>query len=112
LRILQKIVKGKVHRNLLLVQFKASTVLRKPLQKYPQSDLRLYTLKLFKGQVPYCGRKWRQSHMRFITAIYLHCRPNLRDDWLAGADVDGEVDDALPRERGIRAITQFYNERR
>ena len=33
--------------------------------------------------------------MRVITSIYLHCRPALRDDWLAGSDIDAEVEEAL-----------------
>ncbi|KAG9255330.1 uncharacterized protein F5Z01DRAFT_49079 [Emericellopsis atlantica] len=111
LRIMQKICKGKAHRNLLLVQYKSSTILRKSL-KIPQPDLRLYTLKLFKNQVPYCGRKWRQGNMRVITAVYLHCRPELRDEWLAGSDVDAEVDSALPLEQALRSLTHWRNLRR
>lgn len=34
-------------------------------------------------------------NMKVITAIYLNCRPELRDEWLAGQDVDGELEDAL-----------------
>ncbi|KAI9800391.1 MAG: hypothetical protein M1825_004161 [Sarcosagium campestre] len=108
LRILQKICKNKAHRILLLVQYKSSTILKKCL-KVPQPELRLYTLKLFKNQVPYCGRKWRQTNMRVITAVYLHCRPELRDDWLAGSDVDAEVEEALPLEQALRALTHWYN---
>ncbi|KAI9740206.1 MAG: Factor arrest protein 11 [Cirrosporium novae-zelandiae] len=108
LRIMQKITVGKAHRCLLLVQYKSSTILRKAL-KIPQPDLRLYTLKLFKSQVPYCGRKWRQSNMRVITAIYLHCRPDLRDDWLAGSDVDAEVEESLPLEQALRALTHWWH---
>ncbi|KAI9813824.1 MAG: Factor arrest protein 11 [Pycnora praestabilis] len=111
LRIMQKICKRKAHRNLLLVQYKSSTILKKNL-KIPQPDLRLYTLKLFKNQVPYCGRKWRQSNMRVITAVYLHCRPELRDDWLAGSDVDAEVEEALPLEQALRALTHWHNLKR
>ena len=111
LRILQKICKNKGHRNLLLVQYKSSQYLKKAL-KVPQTDLRLYTLKLFKNQVPYCGRKWRQSNMRVITAVYLHCRPELRDDWLAGSDVDAEVEEALPLEQALRALTHWHNLKR
>lgn len=111
MRILQKVVKHKAHRNLALVHYKSSMIFRKPL-KCPQTDLRLYTLKIFKGQVPYCGRKWRQSNMRVITSIYLYCRPELRDDWLAGGDVEDEVEEALPQEHALRAVTQFYNVRR
>ncbi|KAM0335806.1 hypothetical protein ACHAQA_000856 [Verticillium albo-atrum] len=111
LRIMQKICKRKAHRNLLLVQYKSSNILRKSL-KVPQQELRLYTLKLFKNQVPYCGRKWRQSNMRVITAVYLHVRPELRDEWLAGSDVDAEVDSALPLEQAIRSLTHWFNVRK
>ncbi|KAI9885462.1 MAG: mitochondrial Homoaconitase [Watsoniomyces obsoletus] len=108
LRIMQKICKRKAHRNLLLVQYKSSNILRKAL-KVPQRELRLYTLKLFKNQVPYCGRKWRQTNMRVITAVYLYCRPELRDDWLTGSDVDADVEEALPLEQALRALTHWYN---
>ncbi|KAH7318633.1 protein required for hyphal anastomosis [Stachybotrys elegans] len=111
LRIMQKVCKNKAHRNLLLVQYKSSTILRKSL-RVPQTELRQYTLKLFKNQVPYCGRKWRQSNMRVITAVYLHCRPELRDEWLAGSDVDAEVDAALPLEQALRSLTHWANLRR
>jgi len=123
LRVMQKVCKGKAHRNLLMVQYKSSTILKKAL-KVPQDDLRLYTLKLFKGQVPYCGRKWRQSmwihihgercvlilwkgNMRVITSIYLHCRPELRDDWLAGSDVDSEVEEALVSTSNIMSYESW-----
>ena len=111
LRVAQKICKNKAHRNLMLVHVKSSTILRKAL-KVPQQQLRLYTLKLFKSQVPYCGRKWRQSHMRVITAVYLHCRPELRDGWLTGNDVDAEVEEALPLEQALRSLTHWFNVRR
>ncbi|ETS79613.1 hypothetical protein PFICI_09466 [Pestalotiopsis fici W106-1] len=111
LRILQKICKNKAHRNLLLVQYKSSNIIKKSL-KVPQAELRLYALKLFKNQVPYCGRKWRQSNMRVITAIYLHCRPELRDEWLAGSDVDAEVEEALPLEQALRSLTHWHNVQR
>lgn len=107
---MQKVCKNKAHRNLLLVQYKSSTILRKSL-RIPQPELRLYTLKLFKNQVPYCGRKWRQSNMRVITAVYLHCRPELRDEWLAGSDIDAEVDAALPLEQALRSLTHWLNTR-
>lgn len=111
LRVMQKICKRKAHRNLLLVQYKSSTILKKAL-KVPQRELRLYTLKLFKNQVPYCGRKWRQTNMRVITAVYLCCRPEFRDDWLAGSDVDADVEEALPQEQALRALTHWHNLKR
>ncbi|OAP64555.1 hypothetical protein AYL99_00527 [Fonsecaea erecta] len=114
LRVLQKLTRGKAHRILFLVQFKSSQILRRVL-RVPDPTLRLYVLKLFKSQVPYCGRKWRQSNMRVITAIYLHCRPELRDDWLAGmhdANVEGEVDEAVPLEWALRGLTFWWQKRR
>jgi hypothetical protein len=108
LRIMQKICKNKAHRNLLLMHYKSSTILRKCL-KTPQPELRLYTLKLFKSQVPYSTRKWRQGNMRVITAVYLFCKPVLRDEWLAGGDVDGEIEDALPLEQALRSLTHWFN---
>jgi hypothetical protein len=111
LHIMQKMTRDKAHRCLLLVQYKSSMILRKGL-KIPDHHLRLYTLKLFKSQVPYCGRKWRQSNMRVITAIYLYCRPELRDDWLAGSDVDAEVEEALPLEQALRGLTHWWHLRK
>lgn len=114
LRVLQKLTRGKSHRILFLVQFKSSQILRRVL-RVPDLTLRLYVLKLFKSQVPYCGRKWRQSNMRVITAIYLHCRPELRDEWLAGmhdANVEGEVDEAVPLEWALRGLTFWWQKRR
>lgn len=73
--------------------------------------LQLHVLKLIKSQVPFCGRKWRQcklnphfimswligifesANMQVITAVYLNCRPDLRDEWLTGIEVD-DVSDA------------------
>jgi Domain of unknown function (DUF3402) len=113
LRVLQKITRSKAHRILLLVQYKSSQILRRIL-RVPDPMLRLYVLKLFKSQVPYCGRKWRQSNMKVITAIYLHCRPELRDEWLAGMhdqSVEGEVDEALPLEWALRGLTFWWIKR-
>lgn len=108
LRLLQKMTKRKAHRILLLIQYKSSPHLRKTL-KIPEPMLRLYTLKLFKSQVPYCGRKWRSANMRVLTAIYLHCRPGLRDEWLCGGDVDGNVDEALSVEQAGRNLVHWWH---
>jgi len=111
LRVMQKIISRKSHRQLLMVQYKSSTTLKKCL-KIAQPDLRVAALKCIKGQVPYCHRKWRQGNMRTITAIYLHCKPTLRDEWLAGVDVDQELSEALPQEQALRALTAWFHARR
>jgi hypothetical protein len=47
--------------------------------------------------------------MRVITAIYLHCRPELRDEWLCGGDVDGVVDESLPLEQASRSLVHWWH---
>ncbi|ORY85409.1 hypothetical protein BCR35DRAFT_302898 [Leucosporidium creatinivorum] len=106
--ILQKLTKRKTHRVLLLVQYKSSAILKRIL-KVSHPTLQLYVLKVIKSQVPYCGRKWRQSNMKVITAIYLHCRPDLRDEWLTGVDVDADVEESLPHEQALRTLVRFFN---
>ncbi|KAK5120080.1 hypothetical protein LTR85_006561 [Meristemomyces frigidus] len=120
LRVLQKVTRRKTHRALLLVSYKSSNHLKKTL-KIPVHSLRYYTLKLFKSQVPFCGRKWRQGNMKIITAVWLSVPAELRDDWLSGGgggmggacvgDVDGTVEDALPLEQSLRALTHWWNVR-
>ncbi|KAK0972463.1 Factor arrest protein 11 [Friedmanniomyces endolithicus] len=121
LRILQKVTRRKTHRALLLISYKSSDFLRKTL-RIPVQPLRYYTLKLFKTQVPFCGRKWRQGNMKIITAVWLSVPAELRDDWLSGGgggmggscvigDVDGTVEDALPLEQAVRSLTHWWNVR-
>ncbi|TIC02927.1 hypothetical protein E3Q17_01188 [Wallemia mellicola] len=117
MRIVQKLSKKRTHRLLLLVQYKSSAMLKR-LLRISEPRLQLYILKIIKGQVPYYGRKWRQcgralfcqptkANMKVITAIYLNCRPELRDEWLASADVDQEIEDSLPQEQSLRAFVKF-----
>lgn len=105
-RILQKMTKRRVHRILLLTQYKSSAIFKR-LLKVPHPVLQLYILKIIKSQVPFCGRKWRQANMRAITGIYLNCRPDLRDEWLS-SDVEDIVLESLPQEQALRALVKFY----
>ncbi|KAH9938243.1 uncharacterized protein B0H18DRAFT_966229 [Fomitopsis serialis] len=99
-KIMQKLSKHRSHRIRMLVQYKSSAVLKRIL-KVQHPLLQLHVLKLIKSQVPFCGRKWRQSNMQVITAIYLNCRPDLRDEWLSGIEVD-DVSDAQVCSVSIR----------
>ncbi|RUS21014.1 hypothetical protein BC937DRAFT_93834 [Endogone sp. FLAS-F59071] len=70
--------------------------------------------------------------MKIITAIYMFCRPDLRDEWVSGGDVDADLEDALlhwvvcwipsilsyftmlnlqSQEQNLRTLIKFYNER-
>ncbi|CAJ0863258.1 11216_t:CDS:10 [Entrophospora sp. SA101] len=101
LRIAQKLTKKKTHRILLLVQYKSSAILKKIL-KVSHPTMELYALKVLKNQMPFIGRKWRQNNMKLITAIYLKCRPDLRDEWISSPD---------PQEQNLRALVKFYNDK-
>ncbi|PIL37062.1 hypothetical protein GSI_00754 [Ganoderma sinense ZZ0214-1] len=109
-KIMQKLSKHRSHRIRMLVQYKSSAVLKRIL-KVQHPMLQLHVLKLIKSQVPFCGRKWRQSNMQVITSIYLNCRPDLRDEWLTGIEVD-DVYDAQAQEQALRHLVKFYNSKR
>ncbi|KAF9346808.1 Factor arrest protein 11 [Mortierella sp. NVP85] len=110
LRVLQKLTKHKTHRILLLVQYKSSAILKR-LLKVNHPDLQKYVYKALKSQVPFLGRKWRSSHMKVITGIYIYCRSNLRDDWISGADVEKDLEEALPAEQQLRNMIRHYHDR-
>ncbi|KDQ64661.1 hypothetical protein JAAARDRAFT_234148 [Jaapia argillacea MUCL 33604] len=109
-KIMQKLSKHRSHRIWMLVQYKSSAVLKRVL-RVTHPMLQLHILKLIKSQVPFCGRKWRQSNMKVITSIYLNCRPDLRDEWLTGTEVD-DVADAQAQEQALRHLVKFYNTKR
>ncbi|KAF5363950.1 hypothetical protein D9756_000807 [Leucocoprinus leucothites] len=109
-KIMQKLSKGRPHRIWMLVHYKSSAVLKRVLRvMHPM--LQLNILKLIKSQVPYCGRRWRQSNMKVITAIYLNCRPDLRDEWLTGNEME-EGQGAQAQEQALRHLVKFYNTKR
>lgn len=35
------------------------------------------------------------ANMKVITAIYLNCRPDLRDEWLTTIDIDNDLDESM-----------------
>ena len=141
-KIMQKLSKGRSHRIWMLVQYKSSAVLKRVL-RVNQPLLQLHVLKLIKSQVPFCGRKWRQctsswicfgrllyveltcvaANMKVITSIYLSCRPDLRDEWLAGTEPDDagdaqvsslkflhffhQVDFVQAQEQALRHLVKF-----
>lgn len=109
LRILRKIIQKKTQRVIVVAELPPDT-LKKTLSIF-QPDIWTTVLEIFKEQVPYNGRKWRSTNMDLVSAIYLHCKTKLRDDWLINGDPNAEVEDAQPQEIAIRALIQFYNER-
>jgi hypothetical protein len=50
--------------------------------------------------------------MRVITAIYLHCRMELRDEWIAGGTVEESVEEAVPLDQAGRALVHWWHLRK
>ena len=44
----------------------------------------------------------RTANMQVITAVYLNCRPDLRDEWLTGVEVDDVSDSQVSSTRAVR----------
>ncbi|KAF8270983.1 N1221-domain-containing protein [Lactarius quietus] len=109
-KVMQKLSKHRSHRIRMLVQYKSTAVLKRVL-KVQHPLLQLHILKLIKSQVPYSGRRWRQTNMQVITSIYLNCRPDLRDEWLTGNEVD-DVGEGQMQEQALRQLVKFYNTKR
>ncbi|KAL5033660.1 hypothetical protein BDV3_003333 [Batrachochytrium dendrobatidis] len=106
LRILHKMTKGKLHRILSLVQWKAAIVLKR-IVRVNHAGLYLYALKLIKSQIPFLGKKWRPHNLAIVTLIYQHLKPSLIEDYLIG-DFEIKTDEALIKEQRLRSlITSF-----
>jgi hypothetical protein len=50
--------------------------------------------------------------MRVITAIYLHVRPELRDEWISGGGVEEAVEEAVPLEQASRGLVHWWHLKR
>lgn len=109
LQVLSRMIHGKTQRVIIVAELPSLT-LRKALSIY-QPQIWELVLAIVKEEVPFNGRKWRYNNMNLVSAIYLHCKTKLRDDWLTGGDVNQEIEDAHPQEIAMRALIQFYNDR-
>lgn len=110
LDVLRKVVKDKTKR-IVVVSELPTKILKRALVVY-QEDLWRIVLNIVKEQVPFNGKSWRQHNMDLVSAIYLHCRAKLREDWLSGVDVAAELDDSQSQELALRALIKFYNSTR
>nr|XP_002130558.1 striatin-interacting protein 1 homolog [Ciona intestinalis] len=111
LRILNKLVKWKHSRTMMLVVFKSAPILKRAL-KVRQAMFQLYVLKLLKVQTKYLGRAWRKSNMKTMSAIYQKVRHRLHDDWAFGNDVDAQPWDFQQEECALRNNVERFNVRR
>jgi len=111
LRILNKLIKWKHSRVMMLVVFKSAPILKKTL-KVRHAMMQLYVLKLLKMQTKYLGRQWRKSNMKTLSAIYSKVRHRLNDDWAYGNDLESRPWDFQAEECTLRACVDRFNLRR
>ncbi|GAB1601835.1 striatin-interacting protein 1 homolog isoform X1 [Argonauta hians] len=111
LRILNKLMKWKHARTMMLVVFKAPPILKRALT-VRQPMMQLYVLKLLKMQTKYLGRQWRKSNMKSMSAIYQKVRHRLNDDWAFGNDLDTKPWDFQAEECALRTCVDRFNNRR
>ncbi|XP_039288746.1 striatin-interacting protein 1 [Nilaparvata lugens] len=111
LRILNKLIKWKHSRIMMLVVFKSAPILKRTL-KVRHAMMQLYVLKLLKIQTKYLGRQWRKSNMMTMSAIYQKVRHRLNDDWAYGNDIDAKPWDFQADECALRASVDRFNNRK
>nr|CAB3266664.1 striatin-interacting protein 1 homolog [Phallusia mammillata] len=111
LRILNKLVKWKNSRTMMLVVFKSAPILKRAL-KIRHGMFQLYVLKLLKVQTKFLGRGWRKNNMKTMSAIYQKVRHRLNDDWAFGNDIDARPWDFQQEECALRACVERFNVRR
>ncbi|CAO3631344.1 unnamed protein product [Cunninghamella echinulata] len=109
LRVLQILSKNKVHRIMVLVQYKSAAIFKR-VYKISHPMVEIYALKNLKNQVPFLGRKWRSVNMKMVSAIYFHCRPDLREDWLiTRSDKENDLEDGKMEEINLRILIRLYH---
>uniref|UniRef100_A0A8C5R5R0 Striatin interacting protein 2 n=1 Tax=Leptobrachium leishanense TaxID=445787 RepID=A0A8C5R5R0_9ANUR len=111
LRILNKLIKWKHSRTMMLVVFKSAPILKRAL-KVKQAMMQLYVLRLLKLQTKYLGRQWRKSNMKTMSAIYQMVRHRMNDDWAYGNDLDARPWDFQAEECTLRGNIESFNSRR
>ena len=56
--------------------------------------------------LPYLGKKWRQSNIHVVSAIYEHLRPEPVETWLVSKHRDADVDDEASWEDLLERFEQ------
>ncbi|ODM96332.1 Striatin-interacting proteins 2 [Orchesella cincta] len=83
LRVLNKLLKEKSSRVMMLKMFKAPDCLKRCL-KIRDSIFQQYVLKLLKMLCKHLGKEWRRSNQHVVSAVYYKVRHRLLDDWMGG----------------------------
>ena len=93
-----------------LVQYKAPLIMKKLYNKFADEDIKLRALKIIKAQVKYMPRRWRETNMKIITAIYDKVKLSVQDDWLMWEGWSPQEDKGLTQDE-IRNYNNEFNAR-
>lgn len=110
-RILNKLVKWKHSRVMMLVVFKSAPTLIKALN-IRNPVFQLYVLKLLKIQLKFMGRPWKKNNMKLISAIYQKVRHRLTDDWAYSNDNEAKPWDFQSEEFTLQSNIHRFHQRR
>ncbi|WKX95488.1 hypothetical protein Q1695_012165 [Nippostrongylus brasiliensis] len=110
IRVLNKLVKGKQSRVMMLMVFKSAPILKRSL-KIRQGLFQFFILKALKMQSRYLGRQWRKSNMDIMSAIYNKVRHRMTDDW-AFANEMRKSYDYHSEESELKAAVERFHSRR
>jgi len=91
-----------------LVQYKAPLIMRKIHNKFPDEEIKHRTLKLIKIQVKYMPKRWRETNMRIVTAIYNKLKLSSKDDWLMFEGWNPNEEKGLTQDE-IRNLNNEFN---
>ncbi|ODQ82319.1 hypothetical protein BABINDRAFT_10780 [Babjeviella inositovora NRRL Y-12698] len=109
--VMAKVSLSKTQRVIVLCDKKPSDTFRYALRFY-NAEIYAPVLKMVKTLVAYNGRKWKSNNMDLISLVYLHSKLGLRDNWLTGKDIEGEIRDAYAQEVALRGLAQYYHMKR
>ncbi|ETN85180.1 LAO/AO transport system ATPase [Necator americanus] len=109
-RVLNKLVKGKQSRVMMLMVFKSAPILKRSL-KIRLGLFQFFVLKALKMQSRYLGRQWRKSNMDIMSAIYNKVRHRMTDDW-AFANEMRKSYDYHSEESELKAAVERFHSRR
>ncbi|KAK6050884.1 n1221-like protein [Cooperia oncophora] len=110
IRVLNKLVKGKQSRVMMLMVFKSAPILKRSL-KIRLGLFQFFILKALKMQSRYLGRQWRKSNMDIMSAIYNKVRHRMTDDW-AFANEMRKSYDYHSEESELKAAVERFHSRR
>lgn len=110
-RVLNKLVKWKNSRIMMLVLFKSSSTLVK-IYNIENAMFQVYVLKLLKIQSKFLGKQWKKSNMQLLSAIYQRVRHRFTDDWAYSNDSEAKPWDFQSEEYTLQADINKFHERR